>query len=261
MPARSQYRPAACVKVDTMKLPFDEMSASVTPASPLVEATLSLVHDVVRTRFKQAGTSWAEFSANGDVAPVSEADLASVDARILASGYRYAWSAGISVHERPDAYKAPPGAAHEDMGFQHPNAPNEPADSEGRAVRGIGDNVVRHERDLTGIARYIRTNEQVLGYLTAGVPEGTIAVIEDSGGTLTAPIIERFAGVICAGGTVRSHLGILTREYNIPCLMNARLAGIKDGDRIAIEVSAAAKTTEDYQLNRERVARIWLMNR
>jgi signal transduction protein with GAF and PtsI domain len=117
--------------------------------------------------------------------------------------------------------------------------------------------VVRHAANLVGTARYIRSNEQVLALLTDGVPAETIAVIDDSGGTLTAPIIERFAGVICAGGTVRSHLGILTREYNIPCLMNAKVAGIKDGERVEIEVSAPAKTAEDYQKGVERTARIW----
>ncbi len=58
---------------------------------------------------------------------------------------------------------------------------------------------------------------------------------------------------------MRSHLGILTREYNIPCVMNAKVAGIKDGDRLMVESSAAAKTTEDYQRGVERVARIWLL--
>jgi signal transduction protein with GAF and PtsI domain len=118
---------------------------------------------------------------------------------------------------------------------------------------------VRHERDITGTARYIRSNDRVLRYLTDGVPSGTIAIIDDSGGTLTAPIIEQFAGVICAGGTVRSHLGILTREYNIPCLMNAKVTGIREGDRIAFEASADAKSTEDYQRGIERVGRIWLL--
>jgi signal transduction protein with GAF and PtsI domain len=89
------------------------------------------------------------------------------------------------------------------------------------------------------------------------VPPRTIAVIDDSGGTLTAPIIDQFAGVICAGGSVRSHLGILTREYGIPCFMNARTSGIRDGDRVEMEVSVAAKTTEDYQAGVERIGRVW----
>jgi phosphohistidine swiveling domain-containing protein len=93
--------------------------------------------------------------------------------------------------------------------------------------------------------------------MRSGVPEGSIAVIDDSGGTLTAPILEKFAGVVCAGGTVRSHLGILTREYGIPCLMNVRLAGIFTGDLIELETSAPARTADSYQRGEEMPARIW----
>jgi signal transduction protein with GAF and PtsI domain len=93
--------------------------------------------------------------------------------------------------------------------------------------------------------------------LTAGVPPDTISIIDDSGGTLTAPIIEHFKGVICAGGTVRSHLGILTREYGIPCLMNAQISGIRDGDKIEIEAAGPAKTTEAYQQGLDMSVRVW----
>ena len=76
--------------------------------------------------------------------------------------------------------------------------------------------------------------------LTGGVPENTVAIIDDSGGTLTAPILGDFTAVVCMGGTVRSHLGILTREYNVPCLMNAELDGLADGDEVIVEYSKPA---------------------
>ena len=60
--------------------------------------------------------------------------------------------------------------------------------------------------------------------------------------------------MICAGGTVRSHLGILTREYGIPCVMNAKISGIKEGERVEIECTAPAKTTEAYQQGVEMTA-------
>jgi phosphohistidine swiveling domain-containing protein len=237
-------------------LPVDDLMLTAPPALPLVEATLSLVHDLVRKEWRECGTGWDEFCRGGAGCRLLEADFARVEAKILQSGHRFAWSAGISLKERPDAYRGAERAAAE-AGFSHPQAPFEETGADGRALRGVGDNVVRHAANLVGTARYIRSNEQVLALLTGGVPAETIAVIDDSGGTLTAPIIERFAGVICAGGTVRSHLGILTREYNIPCLMNAKVAGIKDGERVEIEVSAPAKTAEDYQKGVERTARIW----
>jgi phosphohistidine swiveling domain-containing protein len=241
------------------ELPVDLARAGSPPVSPLVEATLALVQDLVRTKFRQSALDWEQFRYSGADRLIGLQDFAAIDARVLASGHRYAWSAAISADERPEAYRPREGAAEVAAGFAHPNAPQGEAEADCRAVRGVGDNVVRHDRDVVGTARYIRSNERVLAYLTDGVPPGTIAVIDDSGGTLTAPIIEQFAGVICAGGTVRSHLGILTREYNIPCLMNAKVAGIRDGDRVMIESSAAAKTTEDYQQGIERTARIWLL--
>jgi signal transduction protein with GAF and PtsI domain len=76
--------------------------------------------------------------------------------------------------------------------------------------------------------------------LVGGVPDGIIAVIDDSGGTLTAPILGDFAGVVCMGGTIRSHLGILTREFGVPCLMAAVIDGLADGDRVTVEYSKPA---------------------
>lgn len=238
---------------------LEELESVPPPAIALVETTLALVQELARARFRHSGQSWQQFSMAGATPEVHREDLAAIDARILSSGYRYAWSAAISAAERPEAYQTESGTLESDSGISHPQAPQEPPDANGRALRGVGDNVVRCEHNLTGTVRYIRSNAQVLSLLKDGVPQGLIAVIDDSGGTLTAPIIERFAGVICAGGTVRSHLGILTREYNIPCLMNAKIGGLSNGDRIEIETSAPAKTTEDYQQNRERVARIWLL--
>ena len=42
------------------------------------------------------------------------------------------------------------------------------------------------------------------------------------------------------GGTIRSHLGILTREYGVPCLMAAKLEGLQDGDHVVVEYSKPA---------------------
>ena len=120
---------------------------------------------------------------------------------------------------------------------------------------------MRHPRNARGRAIYIRTSERVIELLTAGVPDDAIAIIDDSGGTLTAPVLERFAGIACAGGTVRSHMGILAREYGIPCLMNAKISGIREGEQIEMETQADARTAESYQSGVEMPARIWRITR
>lgn len=240
------------------RLPIDNLRDIPPPASPLVEATLDLVKGLVRQRFNAWDGDWASFVTSGVDTVITTGDIEAIEPRILASGHRFDWSAAISVAERPEAHK--PAAGLDDIAefsFEHPLAVIEDVDADGRQQRGVGDNVVRYGANIVGTARYIRDSAQVLALLTDGVPAGTIAIIDDSGGTLTAPIIEQFAGVVCAGGSVRSHLGILTREYGIPCLMNCRLSGVRTGDRIELEVTAMAKTTEDYQAGVEKVGRIW----
>lgn len=222
----------------------------------LVEAYNSAMKDLVRRRFAESRVSWAEFVADVGYDAITGADIAAVEARLLALGYRFEPSALSSARERPQAYRDS-GLYQADFCFEHPQAPTAPPDAEGRALRGAGDNVVSRAANVRGVARYVRTSETVLAYLTDGVPADTIAIVDDSGGTLTAPVLEKFAGVLCAGGTTRSHLAILTREYGIPCLMNVRLSGIRDGERIEIECTARARTGEDYASGTEVPARVW----
>lgn len=218
-----------------------------TPTFPLVETILGSVRDLVRRRFEQAGGDWQQFALKTSDTLIRTADIEAIEQNILATGYRFQWSSMFSQRDRPEIYQPVAGTDDPAFSFEHPDAVTAAADAEGREQRGIGDNVVRRAQNTRGIARYIRTAEQVLRMMSEGVPPDTIAIIDDSGGTLTAPILEGFAGVICAGGTVRSHLGILTREYGIPCLMNARISGIHEGDRVELESTAAARSAESYQ--------------
>ncbi len=228
-------------------------------STPVVEAFHLAVKDLVRRKFAASGKPWQEFVFGEAITHITREDFATIDARLLAYGHRYAWSAVVSQRERPEAYIAAEGVeeALGDFSFEHPEAVVLPLDGAGLEQRGIGDNVVKYDEDLVGIARYVRSSAKVLSYLEQGVPPGTIAIIDDSGGTLTAPILEQFSGVLCAGGTVRSHLGILTREYGIPCFMNARLSGIREGDTVRMECSATAKTAEHYQRGVEQTGRVW----
>ena len=223
---------------------------------PIVEAYNAAVKDLVRARFAEAGCEWKDFVFGREYAVITKEAMQAIEDRLLEYGYRFEPSAMSSSRERPEAYKDS-GLYAEDFSFEHPEAPTAPVDGDGRELRGCGDNVVTHKQNLVGTARYVRTIDKVLECLQQGVAEDTIAIVDDSGGTLTAPVLEKFHGVLCAGGTTRSHLAILTREYNIPCFMNVRLSGIKDGDRIEVEVSARGKTVEDYESGRDASARVW----
>ena len=208
---------------------------------PTVEFYHAAIRRLVAEKFAASGKTWEEAVVDPSL-ELTRADFERIEQELLATGYRFEVSAQISLIEEPDKYK--PLAGVGDSGTQA-------SDDQGRLIVGTGDNVFQ-AADLDGTARFVGTVDVVMDMLINGVPEGTIAIIDDSGGTLTAPILEDFAGVVCMGGTIRSHLGILTREYGIPCLMAAELDGLADGDRILVEYS---KTAADAYAERDDSAR------
>ena len=199
-------------------------------ATPTVEAYHTAIRALVAERLEASGKSWEEAVADPALELTRE-DFEKIEADLLATGYRFETSATVSLKEEPDKYK--PLERAQDSGRHE-------SDEEGRPIVGTGDNVFKAPADVTGVARFVSDVEPVMDMLIGGVPDETIAVIDDSGGTLTAPILGDFTAVLCLGGTVRSHLGILTREYNVPCLMNVKLDGLAEGHRITVEYSKPA---------------------
>jgi len=210
-------------------------------ATPTVEAYHTAIRRLIAERFAATGKAWEEVVHDPALELTAE-DFEKVEADLLATGYRFEMSATVSVKEEPDKYKPVEGPASSGRGD---------TDEEGRPVVGVGDNVFRAKQDVEGTAVFVSTVEKVMEMLTEGVPPQTIAIIDDSGGTLTAPVLGDFTGVVCMGGTIRSHLGILTREYNVPCLMAAELDGLQDGDKVTVEYS---KPAADAYANAESAA-------
>ena len=214
---------------------------SRSSATPTVEAFHTAIRRLIAERLAASGKAWEEV-VHDPAFQLSQEDFEQVEADLLASGYRFEMSATVSVKEDPDKYKPVEGPASSGLGD---------TDEQGRPVLGVGDNVFRAKQDVEGTAVFVSTVEKVMEMLTEGVPPQTIAIIDDSGGTLTAPVLGDFAGVVCMGGTIRSHLGILTREYGVPCLMAAQLDGLQDGDKVTVEYS---KPAADAYANAESAA-------
>lgn len=218
---------------------------AITPESRVLPFYHRRVAELVAARLEASGKRW-EDAVWDRTHELEAADFQAIEDELLATGLRFAMSAGISLAEAPHKYQAPPPP---------PQPDDIEPDDRGRLPAGHGDNVFRVGSDVIGVARFISSVDRVIGMLSDGVPPNTVAVIDDSGGTLTAPILEHFAAVICKGGTIRSHLGILTREYQIPCLMNASITGLAEGDRVQVEYSVAAKDPYDDALQGR--ARVW----
>jgi phosphohistidine swiveling domain-containing protein len=66
--------------------------------------------------------------------------------------------------------------------------------------------------------------DDVLDLLDNGA-EGVVALVRDAGATFLAPIYHELTAIICTSGTVRSHIGIVSREFQVPCVMACRFDG------------------------------------
>jgi phosphohistidine swiveling domain-containing protein len=227
---------------------WDQSKFGVEEATAISRAFHNSIRARVRQKFEASGLEWKDFVFGDRNCLLTEKDFADVEAQLLATGYRFDVSATISAKEAPEKHKPLKG--------QHELEINTEV-KDGRIQVGVGDNTVTLPQSIKGEALYVHTTDEVMALVMEGVPPGRIAIIDDSGGTLTAPILEQFAAVICMGGSVRSHLSILCREYGIPCFMNAKIGGINNGDPLEMNCAAPAKSALDCQKGIERTAEIW----
>lgn len=217
--------------------------------TPLPRRFNAAIRELVAARIAGSDQPWSSLVFDAELELFSTADAEAVEQSALDDGILFEFSANASLESEGHKYKRPEKAPASD----EPEA--EVVD--GRRLVGKGDNVIRKAAPLSGTVAFITNIEEVMTFLTDGVPPNTIAIIDDSGGTLTAPILEGFAGVICLGGTVRSHLGILAREYDVPTLMNCKVGSLANGDLVEIEVTAAPPAADAYETGDTGHARIW----
>ena len=66
--------------------------------------------------------------------------------------------------------------------------------------------------------------DDVLALMDSGA-EGVVALVRDAGATFLAPIYHELTAILCTSGTPRSHIGIVSREFQVPCVMGCRFDG------------------------------------
>lgn len=70
--------------------------------------------------------------------------------------------------------------------------------------------------------------------------DGVVAVVADAGAPFLAPIFEDLTAVVCLSGTPLSHIGIVSREYEVPCVMGTTLeTEPQTGDEVEVDCSGA----------------------
>ncbi len=102
---------------------------------------------------------------------------------------------------------------------------------------GTGTRVFAAE-PVRGAWRRLASPDDVLELMDTSA-EGIVACVADAGATFLAPIFDELAAVVCLSGTPQSHIGIVSREYQVPCIMAAVLvAEPADGDDVEVDCSA-----------------------
>ena len=90
---------------------------------------------------------------------------------------------------------------------------------------------------VRGAWRKLSSPDDVLTLMDTSA-EGVVACVADAGATFLAPIFDELTAVVCLSGTPMSHIGIVSREYQVPCVMAAALsAEPADGDEVEVDCS------------------------
>jgi len=77
--------------------------------------------------------------------------------------------------------------------------------------------------------------DDVLALMDTGA-DGVVALVRDAGATFLAPIYHELTAIICTSGTVRSHIGIVSREFQVPCVMTCAFAGAEPEPGTEVEL-------------------------
>jgi phosphohistidine swiveling domain-containing protein len=89
---------------------------------------------------------------------------------------------------------------------------------------------------VTGRARWFRSPSDVIEAIDSDL-ESTIALVESGGTTFLSPILGRLGGIVARDGTLRSHLAIVSREFEVPCLVGTELVELpEDGAELTLQV-------------------------
>jgi PEP-utilising enzyme, mobile domain len=87
-----------------------------------------------------------------------------------------------------------------------------------------GYNVFDTQKSPAGVVKYLDAPRDVIALIQSGKLKDHILLVRGGTTTFLAPALSMGAiGVITMSGAPESHLGILSREFQTPCVMTAHL--------------------------------------
>ena len=91
---------------------------------------------------------------------------------------------------------------------------------------------------VRGRWRRLAGPDDVIDLMDTGA-EGVVAVVDDAGATFLGPVFDELAAVVSTGGTQRSHIAIVSREYQVPCVMACRFPDGEPDDGAEVEIDCS----------------------
>ena len=90
--------------------------------------------------------------------------------------------------------------------------------------------------EVQGEVRWFRTPADVVSAVADDLT-GIVAFVFQGGMTFLSPILAEVKAVVCTAGSLESHLALLAREFEMPCVMGARLRTVlADGDVVVLHL-------------------------
>jgi hypothetical protein len=87
-----------------------------------------------------------------------------------------------------------------------------------------GYNAFETTKSPTGVVKYLETPKDVLGLIQSGTLKDHILLVRGGTTTFLTPALSMGAtGILTMSGAPESHLGILSREFQTPCVMTIGL--------------------------------------
>lgn len=117
---------------------------------------------------------------------------------------------------------------------------------------GTGINVFTSDVRAVGKIRFLDSPDEVLEFIDGDDVAETVVISRGGTTTFMSPaLMSGVAGLITLQGAPESHLGILSREFGIPCVMSTEFTeGIQtsrgetipaDGSTVRLDISAGDK--------------------
>jgi hypothetical protein len=87
-----------------------------------------------------------------------------------------------------------------------------------------GFNAFETRQAPTGVVKYLETPNDVLALIQSGTLKDYILLVRGGTTTFLAPVLSIGAtGILTMSGAPESHLGIVSREFQTPCVMTINL--------------------------------------